>query len=368
MALNGIDISSAQAGMDVSKVNADFVIVKATQGVTYVNPYCNKHYAQAKASGKLRGLYHYAEGGNALDEAKFFINNIKNYVKDAILCLDWESNLGGGRTNPYFNSPYAPTWVKIWCDEVYRLTGVKPLVYVQQSQLKDVRGIGDYGLWIAQYATLTVTTKYQSKPWNEGAYACAIRQYAGGNGRVDGYSGAVDLDKFYGNAATWNKYANPSGSYKPASPTPSKTVKTYDEIAHEVIAGVWGNGDARKQKLATAGYDYNQVQKRVNALLATNTTPKKTNEQIAAEVLSGKWGNGADRKNRLSAAGYDYNTIQALVNKASGVSTVKTYTVRPGDTLSAIAMANGTTVAQLCKWNNISNPNFIRVGQVLRVK
>ena len=63
MALNGIGISSAQAGMDVSKVNADFVIVKATQGVTYVNPYCNKHYAQAKASGKLRGLYHYAEGG-----------------------------------------------------------------------------------------------------------------------------------------------------------------------------------------------------------------------------------------------------------------------------------------------------------------
>lgn len=43
--------------------------------------------------------------------------------------------------------------------------------------------------------------------------------------------------------------------------------KTVDQIAHEVIDGKWGNGETRKKKLKTAGYDYTAVQARVNALL-----------------------------------------------------------------------------------------------------
>ena len=57
---------------------------------------------------------------------------------------------------------------------------------------------------------------------------------------------------------------------KPASkPTakPTPTVKkTVEQIAKEVLAGKWGNGDTRKQKLKTAGYDYNAVQAKVNEL------------------------------------------------------------------------------------------------------
>ena len=44
------------------------------------------------------------------------------------------------------------------------------------------------------------------------------------------------------------------------------------------------------------------------------------------------------------------------------------YTVVSGDTLSGIAVKFGTTVKQLCEWNNISDANLIYVGQVLRVK
>lgn len=44
------------------------------------------------------------------------------------------------------------------------------------------------------------------------------------------------------------------------------------------------------------------------------------------------------------------------------------YTVVSGDTLSGIAARFGVTVAQLCSWNNISNPNLIYVGQRLIVK
>lgn len=98
--------------------------------------------------------------------------------------------------------------------------------------------------------------------------------------------------------------------------------KSIEEIAREVIAGKWGNGDARKTNLTNAGYNYSEVQAKVNELVngkatpkPTPTTAKKTNEQIAKEVIQGKWGNGDARKQKLKAAGYNPSVIQALVNK-----------------------------------------------------
>ena len=46
-----------------------------------------------------------------------------------------------------------------------------------------------------------------------------------------------------------------------------------------------------------------------------NTTAKKTVLELAKEVIAGKWGNGQDRKNRLTAAGYDYTAVQNKVNE-----------------------------------------------------
>ena len=99
---------------------------------------------------------------------------------------------------------------------------------------------------------------------------------------------------------------------------------------------------------------------------------KKSNDEIADEVIRGEWGNGNDRKNRLQSAGYDYNAIQSLVNqKLSGgnsQSAATYYTVRSGDNLTFIAQRFGTTVDQLVSWNNIKNANLIYPGQKLRVK
>lgn len=92
--------------------------------------------------------------------------------------------------------------------------------------------------------------------------------------------------------------------------TPQKTV---DEVAKEVLAGKWGNGEARKAALEKAGYDYETVQAKVNQL-AKGTSPKKSITTIAKEVIQGKWGNGADRKKKLEAAGYDYDEVQKKVN------------------------------------------------------
>ena len=92
--------------------------------------------------------------------------------------------------------------------------------------------------------------------------------------------------------------------------------KSNEEIAKEVIAGKWGNGQTRKDKLKAAGYDYATVQAIVDKLLNKSTVPaKKSNETIAKEVLQGKWGNGSERKKKIEAAGYNYSAIQAIVNK-----------------------------------------------------
>lgn len=84
-------------------------------------------------------------------------------------------------------------------------------------------------------------------------------------------------------------------------------------IAQEVIAGKWGNGQDRKNRLTAAGYDYDEVQNYVNKLLSAPA--KKSIDEVAREVIAGKWGNGADRRNRLTAAGYDYDAVQNRVNE-----------------------------------------------------
>lgn len=123
------------------------------------------------------------------------------------------------------------------------------------------------------------------------------------------------------NRRNWSTHGKlPYVEYLPTQPTkpavkPTETVKkSNEELAKEVIQGKWGNGQARKDALTKAGYNYSEVQTIVNEMLKPKPTVK-TNEQIAKEVIRGNWGNGAERKRRLQAAGYNYRTIQNIVNE-----------------------------------------------------
>lgn len=95
--------------------------------------------------------------------------------------------------------------------------------------------------------------------------------------------------------------------------------KTIDELAQEVIAGKWGNGSERRNRLESAGYDYNAVQNRVNEILGGQpSAPKKSIDELAHEVIRGDWGNGTARRKALESAGYDYNAVQNRVNEILG--------------------------------------------------
>lgn len=100
----------------------------------------------------------------------------------------------------------------------------------------------------------------------------------------------------------------------PSNPIP---VRSLEEVAKEVINGKWGNGSERKKRLEAAGYVYSAIQARVNELCnkgSVSKTTRKSVDTIAREVIKGLWGNGSDRKARLEAAGYNYKEVQSKVN------------------------------------------------------
>lgn len=121
------------------------------------------------------------------------------------------------------------------------------------------------------------------------------------------------------NTRNWKKHGKlPYIEYDIAEVnTPPSNKKSLDEIAAEVIQGKWHTGAARKSALTKAGYDYVEVQKRVNELAGPK---KKSLDEIAKEVIQGKWYSGAARKSALTKAGYDYVKVQTRVNElvASG--------------------------------------------------
>ena len=105
------------------------------------------------------------------------------------------------------------------------------------------------------------------------------------------------------------------GSSSSSSSSSSKK-KVTESVVNDVINGKYGNGDARKKALEAAGYDYSEVQDAVNEkLYGKSNSNKKSIDEIAKEVIRGDWGNGDTRKKKLEAAGYNYSEVQKRVNE-----------------------------------------------------
>lgn len=84
-------------------------------------------------------------------------------------------------------------------------------------------------------------------------------------------------------------------------------LKPLDEIARDVIEGKYGNYPERKEKLEKEGYNYREVQNRVNEML----TPKTDILDLVRKTIRGDFGNGEERKRRL---GNNYKEVQRQVN------------------------------------------------------
>ena len=84
--------------------------------------------------------------------------------------------------------------------------------------------------------------------------------------------------------------------------------KSTEELANEVIQGLWGNGQERKDRL---GSRYTEVQARVNEILAPTPKPTVDILDLVKKTIRGDFGNGTDRRKAL---GSNYDEVQRQVN------------------------------------------------------
>lgn len=174
---------------------------------------------------------------------------------------------------------------------------------------------------------------------------------------------------------------NGSGTTTASAPTGSETV--YTVKAGDTLSKIAAQYGTTYQKLAQyngiANPNIISVGQKIKIPGTAAPKPseaKKTVAQIAAEVIDGKWGNGDARKKALQAAGYDYNAVQKAVNEklsgknsATASPTYKTYTVKKGDSLWAIAknqLGNGSRWTEIKKLNGLTS-NVIQPGQKLKL-
>lgn len=160
---------------------SDFVIVKATQGVSYGHEdFFTKTMDAAIKEKKLVGCYHYAGGHDPEEEAKFFLKRVKKYIGKAILCLDWES-----MQNSAWGSK---SWCKKFLSYVKKTTGITCLLYTGLDGIHQNSDIAnDYPLWFAgypnpKYSGWTVPKfHYKISPWKD----WTIWQFTSSGEKVD---------------------------------------------------------------------------------------------------------------------------------------------------------------------------------------
>ena len=319
----GIDISTFQRGINLAQAKSEgveFVILRAGytgygNGVSKaIDDQFETHYRNAKANGLGVGAYWFSRAttyDNGRAEAEYMYNNcLKGKQFEYPIAIDVEDT--------YYQSKASKMAVanaiKGFC-EYLEAKGYYVSIYANTNWFNnyiDTSSLTQYDKWVASWGT--------SQPSNP----------TGGLWQFGGETNKIRTNKVAGMTVDQNY----------------------------------------------AFYDYPNIMKSkgLNGYNGDSETPSqpviKSNEEIANEVIAGQWGNGEDRKNRLSQAGYDYDTVQNIVNQKLGVNNqpnVITYTVKKGDTLSGIASKYGTTYQKIASDNGIKNPNLIYAGQVLKI-
>ena len=295
MKRKGIDVSKHQGTIDWKKVKNDgveFAIIRIGYGgsAPVKDEKFEENYKNARANGLDVGVYIYSYA-DTLTDAKTEANAVINWLGGRDLELPVYFDIEDKKQSILGNT-LRTNITKKFCDMIEN-AGYWAGIYANKSWLTsklNMNELNAYTVWVAQWAN---TNTYK------GPYA--MWQYTS-DGSVNGISGRVDMN--YQVKELGGKLGTSSGS----------------------------------------------------------TSSKKSNEVIANEVIAGKWGNGADRKNRLTSAGYNYDAIQDIVNQkmgATGTSYYKKYTgssVSLVDALKAIGVDSSmTNRKKIAKANGISN-------------
>lgn len=220
----GNDVASYQGDInyDTYKNNSNFIIIKTSEGTGFKDPKFSRNQSEARRVGIGLGYYHFARpdlNANAEVEADYFLSVIGEIRSGEVLVLDYEPNWGGD----------AAGWCKKWLDRVYSKKGCRPLIYLNQSQLKSInwKQVSDagYGLWVAAYTYDPNVNNYVT-----GSFAFAAMQQWTNKQQVPGISGNVDGNVFFGDIATFKKYG-----YKPPVTPPVPPTIDYKKLYEDEV-------------------------------------------------------------------------------------------------------------------------------------
>lgn len=246
LALTGLAVpASAATGVDVSSWNHPngaainwgavraaghtFAFVKADEGPGspggsyYTNPYFATDWAGAGSVGMYRGAYHYARPklplSTALEDARHFVSvtGTMRGPRDLPPVLDLESSGG-------LSGPAIVDWAITWLNEVERLTGRRPIIYLGYYFWKDVLGsttrLASWRLWLPWYTTAPAPGAVPS-PWGTWTFW----QYTS-TGQVPGIASNTDINRYCCSDANLAALASSGGA-----PAASNPFGSFDGVA-----------------------------------------------------------------------------------------------------------------------------------------
>lgn len=336
--LLGFDASHWNGTIDFAKARADgyvWTMLKATDGTNYVDPNFKTYVAGARAHGLLVGFYHFARFASvadALAEAQFFVDTVKEFDADLPLALDLE--VDSYTLNPDTMSQCAEAFM----DYVNANHKHGAVLYTFANFIKTqiTSALTKYPLWYASYG--------HDQPDDNVWTSWAMLQFTS-TGTVDGVQSAhVDLDvisEAYAKALHLVVPADPSvkpaPKPKPVSkplpkpPTPPKPSFKIENYAIQDGDTFWGLS----------------VHLHVPVALIQKLNPKvdptklRIGQVIKIPVASGK--------------------------SAPSKPKFKTHVIAKGDTLWDLAQANGTTVAELEHLNPHVDPRSLHIGDKITI-
>ena len=246
----GIDISYHNGDIDFNKVKSDgikFAMIRASYGFFNIDKKVIDNIRGCERAGMPYGFYHYSYARN-LDEAKKevdgFLNLVKDYNPTYPLVIDMEdADKWKEKNGPVSNDMYVKI-CDLFCREI-EAHGYYAMIYANTdwfSNKLNASTLDRYDKWLADWRV----TPNETIPRG-------IWQFTS-KGLVNGINGYVDMNYSYKNYPSIIKNMT------------NETIPLKDNItlAEEVIQGLWGNGEERKQKLTKAGYNYQEIQDIIN--------------------------------------------------------------------------------------------------------
>jgi GH25 family lysozyme M1 (1,4-beta-N-acetylmuramidase) len=215
----GNDISEFQGQINWTtySTNTNFVVMKASEGSSYIDSWFGNNRQQSRLLNIPRGFYHFARpdlGNSPQAEATFFCKLIDGdpIKKGEFIALDFEVTYTD-----------CVNWCKAWLDAVStHFNGIKPLIYLNQSQAAsfDWNPLvnAGYTLWLASYNP--------DGYGNTGTWPFMVMQQTSSSQQVPGISGSVDRDVFFGDVVALQKYGfqpvvTPPAPTPPPAPSPA---------------------------------------------------------------------------------------------------------------------------------------------------